>query len=73
MDKTVKHRYHPLLLQYHSTNPNQPYKRDSHTGWTTLHPEKPPTEQRVIMEKAKGDQQRVIMKKANTQENNRGA
>ena len=47
MDKTIKHRYHPLLLQYHFTNPNQPYERDFHTRWTTLHPEKPPTEQRI--------------------------
>ena len=47
--------------------PNQPYRRDFHTRWTTLHPENPLTEQRIC------DQQRVIMKKANTQENIRGA
>ena len=43
--------------------PNQPYRRDFHTRWTTLHPENPLTEQRIC------DQHRVIMKKANTQEN----
>ena len=47
--------------------PNQPYRRDFHTRWTTLHPENPLTEQIIC------DQQRVIMKKANTQENIRGA
>ena len=46
--------------------PNQPYRRDFHTRWTTLHPENPLTEQIIC------DQQRVIMKKANTQENIRG-
>ena len=46
--------------------PNQPYWRDFHTRWTTLHPENPLTEQRIC------DQQRGIMKKANTQENIRG-
>ena len=47
--------------------PNQPYRRDFHTRWTTLHPENLLTEQIIC------DQQRVIMKKANTQENIRGA
>ena len=47
--------------------PNQPYRKDFHTRWTTLHPENLPTEQRIC------DQQRVIMKKANTQENIRVA
>ena len=47
--------------------PNQPYRRDFHTRWTTLHPENPLTERRIC------DQQRVKAKKANTEENIRGA
>ena len=46
---------------------NQPYRRDFHARWTTLHPENPLAKQRIC------NQQRVIIKKANTQENIRGA
>ena len=60
MYKTVKHRYHPLVFL---PIPNQPYRRDFHTRWTTLHPENSLTGQRIW------DQERVIMKKSNTQEN----
>ena len=38
--------------------PDEPYRTDFHTRWTTLHPEKLLTEQRIC------DQQRVIRKKA---------
>ena len=47
--------------------PNQPYKRDFYTQWTTLHPKNSLTEQRIC------DQEKVIMKKGKTQENIRGA
>ena len=59
----IIHCYFNTILQI----PDQPYRRDFHTRWTTLHLENPLTEQRIC------DQQRVIMKKVNTQENIRGA
>ena len=67
MDKIV---HIDIMRCYDSTIlriPNQPYRRDFHTRWTTLHPENSLTEQRIC------DQQRVIIKKANTQENIRDA
>ena len=61
MEKTVKHRYHPLLLQYHSTNTKSTLqKRLSHSMDNS-------TERRIC------DQQVMIMKKANNQENVRGS
>ena len=59
----IIHCYFNTILRI----PNQPYRRDFHTRWTTLHPENPLTERRIF------DQQRVITKKANTQENIRRA
>ena len=59
----IIHCYFNTILQI----PDQPYRRDFHARWTTLHLENPLTEQRIC------DQQRVIMKKVNTQENIRGA
>ena len=59
-----------IIRSYYNTIlriPNQPYRRDFHTQWTTLHPENPLTERRIC------DQQGMIMKKANTQENVRGS
>ena len=59
----IIHCYFNTILRI----PNQPYRRDFHTRWTTLHPENPLTERRIC------DQQRVKAKKANTEENIRGA
>ena len=58
-----------IVLCYFNTIlriPDQPYRRDFHTRWKTLHPGNPLTEQRIC------DQRRMKMKKANTQENIRG-
>ena len=47
--------------------PNESYRKDFCTRWTTLHRVNPLTELRIC------EQKRVIMKKTNTQENIRGA
>ena len=47
--------------------PNESYRKDFYTRWTTLHRENPLTELRIC------EQKRVIMKKTNTQGNIRGA
>ena len=67
MDNTVKHRFHPLLSQYYSTNTKLTLKKRLSHSMDNSHPENPLTGQRIC------DQQRVIMIRANTQENIRGA
>ena len=65
MDKTVKHRYHLLLFQYHSGNTKSTLQ--NRLSWTNLHRENLLTEQRIY------GQQREIRKKAKTQGNIRSA